>query len=255
MPLLIAMITIVSRKWGNVTGGVIAGLPWVGGAILLFISIEQGKEFVLEALPAVYIGLICWMVYTLLYVIVGQKLSPFFTLFIGLIGYLLVGAILQKFSNQLPAVVWFLLSVLSLSISLWFFPKVKEQKKKETIKKIKFEIPLRMLMITAFVITLTFFAKPLGPEWSGVLTPFPVITAVLTVFTHLTQGMKQVRVVLVGMYTGVVGFLTFLLAVIFFLPNFSIALSYTAAFLLCIAAAFLAKTLFAKFSLFQGVSD
>ncbi|MFT7273350.1 MAG: hypothetical protein ACI9V1_002887, partial [Spirosomataceae bacterium] len=38
MPLIIAGVTLAARKWGNVIGGVIAGMPWVGGAILFFIA-------------------------------------------------------------------------------------------------------------------------------------------------------------------------------------------------------------------------
>jgi len=251
MPLLIAAITFASRKWGNIVGGIIAGLPWVGGAILLFIAIEQGKSFVVEALPAVYIGLLSWMAYTIIYVVIGQRLPSYLTLFTGIIGYLIVGSSLQRIVNQFSPMVWFGFAWIGLLVTLKFFPKVKENGQSESIKNIKFEIPLRMLMITAFVVALTYFARPLGPEWSGILTPFPVITAVLTVFTHLSQGMKQVRVILVGMYTGVSGFLSFLLILIFMLPNSSIAFTYTVAGFVSIISALLAKVIFGKFSLFS----
>jgi len=40
MPLVIGGVTIASKKWGNLAGGMIASLPWIAGPIMLFFTIK-----------------------------------------------------------------------------------------------------------------------------------------------------------------------------------------------------------------------
>lgn len=49
----------------------------------------------------------------------------------------------------------------------------------------------------------------LGPNLSGLLAPFPIITSVLAVFTHMHGGPTQVRVLLRNFLVGFYGFATF----------------------------------------------
>ena len=248
MPIVIAFVTVISRKFGNVIGGVIAGMPWVGGAILLFIAIEQGKDFAEASLPGVMVGLISWIAFCVSYMIAGQKFKALPSMLIGMAAFVGLGSVLRLTTGLLTAQLWFIILMLAIVISLKFFPKVKEGYVAKD-KKIKMEIPLRMLMITAFVLALTYSAKILGPTWSGILTPFPIMTAVLAVFTHIGQGMQQVRLTLLGMYTGVVGFASFLLTLVYLMPSMSIASSFSIALMVNVLVAFTAKMLFGKMKL------
>mgnify|MGYP000607373530 CR=1 FL=1 len=99
MPAIIAGVTLAARKWGNVIGGVIAGMPWVGGAILYFIAVEQGETFMTNALPGVLIGLIGWLGFCTTYVIAGQYLSVLASFVSGICVYLLIGFSLKDFTN------------------------------------------------------------------------------------------------------------------------------------------------------------
>lgn len=248
MPLIIAGVTLAARKWGNVIGGVIAGMPWVGGAILFFIAVEQGEAFMTNALPGVLIGLIGWLGFCTMYMIAGQRLGVLLSFISGIIVYLLVGFSLKDFTNSLTVNGWFWVLVLLAINSLFFFPKVKRVNK-ATPKPLRFEIPLRMIMITAFVFIITYFAELMGPNWSGILTPFPVMTATLAIFTHYTQGMSQVRLALMGMYTGVIGFSIFLISVAYFVPPYGLANGFLLGLFLNVLATLAAKQLFSKFKL------
>ncbi|WP_304233012.1 hypothetical protein [Jiulongibacter sediminis] len=245
MPTVIALVTLASRKWGNVIGGVIAGMPWVGGAILLFIALEQGEVFAVNAIPGALVGLICWLGFCSAYMIAGQRFKAFSSLLIGIAAFLLPGSILMNFTPLLPAEVWFVVLLTMIGVTLRFFPKVKGNDIGLS-RKIRFDIPLRMIMITVFVVALTYFAKLLGPTWSGILTPFPVMTATLAVFVHIGQGMHQVRLTLVGMFTGVVGFATFLVSLVYLIPAFGIGWSFLLALLINVVAALSAKMLFSR---------
>jgi hypothetical protein len=253
MPLIIAAVTLIARKWGNVIGGVVAGMPWVGGAILFFISVEQGETFMINALPGVLIGLIGWLGFCTTYMIAGQRfakqrLGVLLSFIVGIFVYLLIGFSLQDFTNTLPINGWFVVMVLLAITSLSFFPKVKRQNE-VTPKSVKFEIPLRMTMITAFVFGVTYFAEMMGPNWSGILTPFPVMTATLAIFTHYTQGLPQVRLALMGMYTGVIGFSIFLISVAYFTPQYGLVNSFLLGLFLNVVATLSTKQVFSKLNL------
>lgn len=248
MPLIIAGVTLAARKWGNVIGGVIAGMPWVGGAILFFIGVEQGETFMINALPGVLIGLIGWLGFCTMYIVSGQKFGVLVSFISGIFTYLLIGFLLQDFTNTLSINGWFIVMFLLTITSLSFFPKVKTQSE-VTPKSLKFEIPLRMIMITAFVFVITYFAKLMGPNWSGILTPFPIMTATLAVFTHYTQGLSQVRLALMGMYTGVIGFSIFLLSVAYFVPQYGLGNGFLLGLSLNVIATLSAKQFFSKFRL------
>jgi hypothetical protein len=54
------------------------------------------------------------------------------------------------------------------------------------------DLPLRMATAAALVLTLTSVAAWLGPNLSGLLTPFPLATAILAAFTHAQRGAHAV---------------------------------------------------------------
>ncbi len=88
-----------------------------------------------------------------------------------------------------------------------------------------------MVIITVFVALITYLAKILGPTWSGILTPFPIITAILASFTHYTQGAYGTSIILRGMLTGFIGFATFLFLQAKLLPHLPIATAFAIGFI------------------------
>ncbi len=225
MPPVIAGVTFISKKWGNNLGGIVASLPWVAGPIILFIALEQGSNFAASTIPGVMVGIIGWLVFCITYIIIGQKFNALISVLIGYLTYIITGILLQRVSSGFNVNTWFIITLILIIISLYYFPKVPEGTYKPG-KKLRFEIPLRMTMITAFVLAITYFADILGPTWSGILTPFPIMTAVLAIFVHYTQGIHQVRKVFIGLYTGIFGFTTFLYLQAHFLPVMSITNSF-----------------------------
>ncbi len=250
MPLIIAVVTLASRKWGNNVGGIIASLPWVAGPILVFISIEQGVDFATNAIPGVMVGVLGWLIFSVVYVVVGKKFNAVVSVIAGYAAYLILGVLIKPFIGIMNMYQWLLISILGLILGLVYFPKVASSSK-QSDKKLKFEIPLRMLIITIFVVTITFFANILGPGWSGILTPFPIMTAVLAIFTHHTQGIFQVRKVFMGLFTGMFGFTLFLYLQAILLPNYGIFVSFSIGLVADIILTILMKFVFERFRLIR----
>ncbi len=63
-----------------------------------------------------------------------------------------------------------------------------------------------MVLAAAFVVALTAFANGLGPQLSGLLSPFPVFGLILSVFTHHQQGAEAVRRLLRAVVLGSLAF-------------------------------------------------
>jgi hypothetical protein len=248
MPPVIAAVTLASKKWGNSIGGILASLPWVAGPILLFIAFEQGTGFAIKSISGIMVGIVGWLVFCIVYITVGQKFNALVSVLIGYLAYFSVGLALNPLLPSFNVYQWLMFSILALTIGFLFFPKVDDQEIKVG-KTLKFEIPMRMLMITFFVITITFFAKSLGPDWSGILTPFPVMTAVLAIFTHYTQGIYQVRKIYMGLFTGTFGFTIFLFSQALLLPVYSVAISFLIGIVLDIIITLIMKAVFSKFNL------
>jgi hypothetical protein len=75
-------------------------------------------------------------------------------------------------------------------------------------------------------VLITGLARVLGPTWSGILTPFPILTSILAIFSHTLQGSNATINTLRGMVIGLFGVSTFLFLQAFLLPCFPVALSF-----------------------------
>jgi len=66
-----------------------------------------------------------------------------------------------------------------------------------------------MLAATAMVLMITTAAASLGPQLSGLLTPFPVYATVLAIFTHHFEGAFAASRLLRGVVIGSLAFAVF----------------------------------------------
>ncbi|MCI0356677.1 MAG: hypothetical protein L0099_16830 [Acidobacteria bacterium] len=70
-----------------------------------------------------------------------------------------------------------------------------------------------MAAATALVLGLTAAARTLGPQLSGLLSPFPVYATILAAFTHSFAGGGAVARLLHGVVAGTFSFALFFLVV------------------------------------------
>jgi hypothetical protein len=58
VPMLVAGVTVATRRWGLRIGGVLTALPIVGGPTLCFYAIEQGNLFAASAARSTLLGIV-----------------------------------------------------------------------------------------------------------------------------------------------------------------------------------------------------
>src|SRR3712207_2170416 len=129
-------------------------------------------------------------------------LAPFGS---GCVGFAASTVVLQVLS--VPLMPASLATLLALVVVLFLVPHTPDKSDKSgspaTLPP-RWDIPARMVVATVFVALLTAVAPVLGPYLSGLLSPFPLLGAVLVVFVHRSEGatsaMKLLRGLLFGLF-------------------------------------------------------
>lgn len=231
MPLVIGLITVVSRKWGYKVGGLIASMPWIAGPILLFFILEQGKAFGIRSVPGILTGIISLISFCYCYARLSKRFNWLVTILTSYLVYVLIALLFDLFKFNLFVI--YGITLACVVIALYFFPVPAAHQPQA--KRLPFDMLIRMVVATLFVILITGLATVLGPTWSGILTPFPIITSILAIFTHYLQGNNATVTVLRGLVSGLFGFTTFLFLQAFLLPQFSVGISFSLALIVNLA--------------------
>ncbi|MCU0325221.1 MAG: hypothetical protein MUF45_08205 [Spirosomaceae bacterium] len=224
MPLVIGGVTLASKKWGNLIGGMIASLPWIAGPIILFFTLEQGIDFTINSVKGIMIGTIGVLGFCFAYIYSCISQKWYVSLLLAYLAFAITSMILNAIGHFIGLTVWYLLTIFLIVLSLVIFPKLEKQKSHS--QPLKYDIYLRMIIATLFVVFITYLADTLGPTWSGILTPFPIMTAILSAFTHYTQGPHSTSIIMRGMLSGFAGFASFLYIQALLLPHFSIPIAF-----------------------------
>ena len=231
-PVLIALVSLAGRKWGPGVSGWLLGIPFNSGPILFFLVLEQGPGFASRTAIGSLLGILAWAAFTLTYAFCCLKLPWWYSALIGWMAYFLAAALILPMTlTVIPA---FFLVCAALALILWAFPKVAPHGSQSVYGP--YDLWLRMGTASFMVVSLTGFAKLLGPMASGLLSAFPAYTTILAVFSHRHEAASAVSVlkgVSAGLYTAATFFLI--------LSPALLHLTVTAAFLLAITGALLVQ--------------
>ena len=72
-PLLVAVATLVARRFGPRTGGLISAFPAIVGPVLLLAALEHGTAFAADAAAGTLLGLVALSGFTLVYARVATR--------------------------------------------------------------------------------------------------------------------------------------------------------------------------------------
>jgi hypothetical protein len=204
-PSLVALATLVSRRFGPVVGGWVVGFPIVAGPILLFFSIEQGPVFAAEAACSTLLGTVSLASFGLVYAWVAVRCRWVVSLLAGWAAFGLL-TWLQS-GRSVPAIVGLVAALLALRGTLALLPHLDSAPAAPVPGA--WDIPVRMLATAGLVLGLTWAAGALGPGLSGLLTPFPVASTVLVAFAHHASGPTAAVRLLRGLLLGLQSFCVF----------------------------------------------
>jgi len=229
-PLCVAAVSLAGRRWGVAVAGVLGGLPVVAGPILLVETLLHGRDFGADAATGTLLGLAALTAFVVVYGRIAKAATPVASVLCGWAAFLLGVAVLNPV--QPPPALSLILVAACFALGLRLLPPAPSSPPPAPAPP-WWDLPARAVAALGLVLALTAVSGALGPHFSGLLAPFPVITSVLAVFTQAHGGVAQVSVLLRNFLLGFYGFAAFSFALAVSLPTLETA----AAFGLATAAA------------------
>ncbi len=221
-PALLGLVSLAGRRWGPAVSGWLVGLPLTSGPVALFLALDLGTTFATRAAQNTMLGIVSVAGFCLAYSWLSMRVGWPGSVLAGWSVFFALTAILERFSA--PLVLSFVGAISCLILALYLLPG--SQSPTVMTNPPQWETLLRMFVATAFVVGLTAIAAFLGPQLSGLLTPFPVFASILGVFTHHFQDAAAARRLLRGVLTGLFTFAVFFLVVAGLIEVWGIALAF-----------------------------
>jgi len=230
VPTFIGLVSVSSRKWGPIVGGWLIGLPLTSGPVAFFLALEQGDVFASAASKAIMMGIVSVFAFACTYAWSATRHQWHISLLAGLCAYLACTLLLN--SIGWPLLVSFVFVLGALVATLLLMPQVSWSKSRYRMGWS--EIPARMFSATVLVFVITGVAQWLGPQLTGLLTPFPIYATILAVFTHRFEGGANAIKLLKGVVAGSFTFTMFFLMISTTIIDWGVGWAFVSAMLISI---------------------
>ena len=229
-PALIGAASVAGRRWGPAVSGWLVGLPFTSAPIALFLAIDRGPSFAAAVAHGTLAGTISQALFCVAYGWSAARCRWPSALLGGCLAFAISTAALQRWTPPLPLLLPGVVGVLVLALRL--MPGARRSASPARREPPRWDIPLRMAAATGVVLLLTGIAPALGPRLTGLLAPFPLYAAILTVFGHQLEGASTAVSVLRGLLVGLFAFGGFFVAVATLLERVGIVPAFGVATLL-----------------------
>ena len=231
-PLLVGGASLIARRWGSAVGGWVVGIPFTSGPVTLFIALSHGAHFAAAVATGIMAGTASQVAFALGYSWCARRWGWRVCLAVATVAFgVLTGALLGFSTGPL---VTFAFAMASISVAFAILPRPRAFTPARNALP-AWDIPARMLVATCLVIALTEGAALLGPRLAGLLAPFPLYAALLSVFSHRLNGAEPAIAVWRGLLLGLFAFAGFFLALALLLEQLGVAVAFTIAVVVAVA--------------------
>lgn len=214
VPALVTLISLVARRLGPRAAGLLIGLPLATGPVVFFLTLSHGSGFGVSLVDGVLRGLVATEAFAVAYALSAGRLGWGWGLSLtaGLCGFAIIGLGMSELRPSGIALIALCVAgvVLALATVRRLAADMKDVLRPQGMASTgRSEILLRAALATAMFAAITILSETVGPAIGGLLAPFPVVTAVMAVFTQRTHGGADTLSLLAGMVRGTVSFWAF----------------------------------------------
>ncbi len=234
VPLFLGLISLAGKRWGPGFAGWLAGLPVIVGPILFLLALERGTEYARDAAIYTLGAVFPVIVFGIGYAWACRKTRWPLALLAGYGAWLVAALLLLVLSLSLS--IASAIALATLLAAPYLFPQPAG--KPGPARLPHHELGLRMLAGALLTLAVTSLANVAGPNISGLLALFPVLSAILAAFTHRTGGADAVITLLTALARGLASLAGFCFA----LPLLLMQTSIGTAFLLSAVVALIIQT-------------
>jgi hypothetical protein len=210
-PAFVVGASVTARRFGPLVGGLVAGLPVVGGPILLVLAVVHGTTFAGRAASASLLGLVSLALFVMAYALVVRRVAwpaavaiAWCAFAAGTIAWALITDGLH-----IPPTAGLALAFLSFLVAKAVLPRPTADPPPTPREPPAWDLPVRAACAAAMVLALSAASSGLGAHVSGLLAPAPIITTILAAFTQAQLGPDATLRLLRGMTTGFFTFAAF----------------------------------------------
>jgi hypothetical protein len=212
-PALIAVASLIGRRFGPSISGWLVGLPFTSGPVSLFLALEQGTGFAAAAAAGSIAGVAASAVFAVAYARIARRSGWRASIVVASLAFAVAVIVLHAMplGTDFPLLALYAGSVAAALIGIRLIPPPAALE--AAPEPPRWDLPVRMTVATALVVVITGAAPLLGPQLSGLLTTYPVYAGVLAVFAHAQRGGVAAAQVVRGLCYGIIAFATFFLAI------------------------------------------
>jgi hypothetical protein len=233
-PALIGAASLAGRRWGPAVSGWLVGLPLTSAPVTFLLALEHGPAFAALVALGTLAGTVSQILFAVVYAWLARRHGWVLAFVGGSVAFALSTAALAGL--RAPLLLLACAVVVVLVLGLRAIPLVEQRATAAATPLPRWDLPVRMLVATLIVGALVAVAPALGPRFTGMLSPFPVYAAILTVFAHRGQGAPAAIGVLRGLLAGLFGFVGFFVVVAGSIERVGIAMAFAAATLVALIA-------------------
>jgi hypothetical protein len=221
-PLLIGLLTLVARRYGSRTAGLVMGLPLTSGPISLLLAIDQGAGFSARAADASLGAIAGVALFCGAYALMTRWFAWPGAVAGGTVAFCAGSGAFQW--ARLSSCAAALLSLATVTILAWAAAGMETSAplvRSRVAASLEpaggatsspppvWDLPARMAVSLAGLGLVTALAPSLGPRLSGALSSLPVLTAVMAVFTHRRGDERALLALLSGTVRGEIASVAF----------------------------------------------
>lgn len=225
-PIIIGSASLAGRRWGPAVSGWLIGLPLTSGPVIFFLSLNHDTAFLLATVLGTLSGGFSLVAFCLTYAWLATRFRWLIAVIGSMLAFSVVTGLMQNINLSLLPL--FILVLLTMLLGMWWMPKQIKVIRLEA-KPGRWDIPVRILIGTGFILLLTEIASLIGPRLTGLLATIPLYTAILTVFAHRLQGSAGAINVLYGLLFGMLAFAGFFLTLGILIEHVGVGPAFIAA--------------------------
>jgi len=229
-PLIMWLTSAAGRRWGPGVSGWLTGLPLLAGPVSIFVCIEQGSTFAGHAAGSTLLGMWSSCAFCLVYHALARH-GWIGASFASVVAFAAATALLNGVT--LPPGLALVGVLVGAQLCLRVIPA--RVAGGTVAAPPSWDMPARLAIAAGFVLLQTGLAGWLGPQLSGLVTPFPIVVILLTAFAHQQQGQTGATRVLRGFLVGMYAFAAFFFVVAVGMERIGAVASYLLGLVACLA--------------------
>lgn len=199
----VTMASIITERAGPVIGALVATLPVSTGPVYVFLALDHDATFIaasaLAALPINAATIVFGLVYTLL----AQRCHLVISFAVAMLVW--CGLAIAVHGTE-----WSLAGGLAVNLLAWVvcLPLARRYRTvtMPLVRRRWYDVPLRALLVASLVAAAVGLSGHVGPEVTGMLAVFPIVSSSLMLILHPRIGGRATAAVTANALWGLVGF-------------------------------------------------